>query len=114
MHGFAEDDDNITDGKLVHLPQQQGEIDEVFIERWVTFDALQVVFVCLVLIALAFTSLADHVANAPVCHRVLDNACCCSLCGRFLGRERRTCQLVWLLLALLVDPVVHLVAPLLF
>ena len=86
MHCFAEDDDNITDGKLVHLPQQQGEIDEVFIEGRVTFDALQVVFVCLVLIALTLTCLTNHVANAPVCHCVLDNACGCGLCGWLLGR----------------------------
>ena len=86
MHCFAEDDDNITDGKLVHLPQQQGKIDEVFIEGRVTFDALQVVFVCLVLVALTFTCLTNHVANAPVCHCVLDDACGCGLCGWLLGR----------------------------
>ena len=85
MHGFTEDDDNIADGKLVHLPQQQGKINEVFIEGWVTLDALQVVFVCLILIALTFTCLSNHVANAPVCHCVLDNACGCSLSGRLLG-----------------------------
>ena len=88
VHGFAEDDNDITDGKLVHLSQQQGKINEVFIEGWITFNSFQVVFVCLILIALTFTCLTDHITNAPVCHRVLDDACGYrgdSLSGWFLG-----------------------------